>query len=137
MRSVKVHDEFGGFLHYIVVQFMYCLVIRLGWQQSLLHECVAWRRRDVAGKSALLKHSLTVHMIVAFSIMLIEVVDSVQLNRQFPGGGIAKRRNDAMSFIPVGVLAPFSFISGAFASLSPAGAARVNVPLSCGWCINA
>jgi hypothetical protein len=116
---------------------MYSLVIRLSWQQTLLRECVIWRRRDVAGKSALLLHSLTVHMIVALSIMLIEVVDSVQLNRQFPGGGIAKRRNDAMSFISVGVLAPFSFVAGAFASLSPAGAARVNFLLSCGWCINA
>jgi hypothetical protein len=76
-------------------------------------------------------------MIVALSIMVIEVVEGVQLNRQFPGGGIAKRRNDAVSFIPVGVLAPFSFVAGAFASLSPAGAARVNFPLSCGWCINA
>ncbi len=107
------------------------------WAESLLHECVAWRRCDVAGKIALLVHSLTVHMIVALSIMLIEVVDSVQLTRQSPGGGIAKRRNDAMSFIPVGVLAPFSFVAGAFASLSSAGAARVNVPLSCGWCIDA
>jgi hypothetical protein len=120
-----------------VVLYMYSLVIRLSWQQSLLHEYVAWRRCDVAGNSALLIHSLTVHMVVAFSIMLIEVVDGVQLNRQLPGGGISKRRNDAMSFIPVGVLAPFSFIAGAFASLSPAGAARVNVSLSWGWCINA
>ncbi len=51
--------------------------IRLSWQQSLLHECVVWRRRDVAGKSALLVHSLTVHMIVALSIMVIEVIDGV------------------------------------------------------------
>jgi hypothetical protein len=112
-----------------VVLYMYSLVIRLSWQQSLLHECVAWRRGDVAGKSALFAHSLKVDMIVV-------VVYGIQLYRQFSGCGIAKRWNNAMSFIPIGVLAPFSF-AGAFASLSPAGGAKVNLPLSRGWCINA
>ncbi len=112
-----------------MVLYMYSLVIRLSWQQSLLHGCIAWRNGDVAGKSALLIHPLKVNMIVIVAFILKEVVYGVQLYRKLSGCGIAKRRNNAVSFIPIGVLAPFSF-AGAFASLSPVGAARVNLQLS-------
>ncbi len=80
---------------------------------------------------------LSVDMIVVVLLILKEVVHVVQRYCQFSGSDIiAKRWNNAISFIPIGVLAPFSF-AGAFASLSPAGAARVDIPLSWGWCINA